>query len=183
MDGICLAAGVGRFLPIPGVNTVAGSVSALCGFRGTYKAFAGAGAGSGAGTGSGTGTGGSHTTLLPTQGSTSRTCPNTLFSSRNNAGSGAQTGQSGGQVGSQPGRVINPPRSATSFSKETHSHKGEYRTNGKSGKDKEYYNWDYIHNDIEVYNHKGKHLGSKDPVTGEMYKPADPRKTVPKSML
>jgi Cytotoxic len=32
------------------------------------------------------------------------------------------------------------------------------------------YEWDHTHNDIEVYDSKGRHLGSKDPLTSEMYK-------------
>ncbi|MEM5329395.1 hemagglutinin repeat-containing protein [Paraburkholderia sp. JHI2823] len=36
------------------------------------------------------------------------------------------------------------------------------------------YEWDYTHNDIEVYDKRGRHLGSADPVTGELYKPAVP---------
>ncbi len=46
-----------------------------------------------------------------------------------------------------------------------------YRTSG-SGKNTRYYDWDYTHNDIEVYDKYGRHLGSMDPVTGEMYKEA-----------
>jgi hypothetical protein len=45
------------------------------------------------------------------------------------------------------------------------------KTSG-SGSQKRYYEWDYTHNDIEVYDKNGKHLGSMDPTTGEMYKPA-----------
>ncbi|GFM38040.1 colicin E3/pyocin S6 family cytotoxin [Desulfovibrio psychrotolerans] len=30
--------------------------------------------------------------------------------------------------------------------------------------------WDYTHGDIEVYNSRGAHLGSMDPVSGKMYK-------------
>nr|WP_261521503.1 hemagglutinin repeat-containing protein [Burkholderia multivorans] len=37
-----------------------------------------------------------------------------------------------------------------------------------------FYEWDYTHNDIEVYDKRGRHLGSADPVTGELYKPAVP---------
>ena len=33
-------------------------------------------------------------------------------------------------------------------------------------------------NDIEVYDKNGKHLGSMDPTTGEMYKPAVPGRTI-----
>jgi hypothetical protein len=31
--------------------------------------------------------------------------------------------------------------------------------------------WDHTHNDIEVFDKRGRHLGSMDPTTGEMYKP------------
>ena len=48
--------------------------------------------------------------------------------------------------------------------------RGRDRKTSGTGKKQRYYEWDYIHNDIEVYNSKGKHLGSMDPVTGEMYK-------------
>ena len=34
------------------------------------------------------------------------------------------------------------------------------------------YFWAFTHGDIEVYNSRGKHLGSMDPNSGEMYKPA-----------
>ncbi|MDX8045706.1 SAR2788 family putative toxin [Gracilibacillus sp. S3-1-1] len=47
--------------------------------------------------------------------------------------------------------------------------RGKTKTDG-SGKKKRYYEWDNTHNDIEVYDNKGKHLGSMDPLTGEMYK-------------
>ena len=46
------------------------------------------------------------------------------------------------------------------------------------GASQRYYEWDYLHNDIEVYNNRGVHLGSMDPVTGEMYKPAVPGRTI-----
>lgn len=51
------------------------------------------------------------------------------------------------------------------------------KTSGK-GKNKKYYEWDYIHNDIEVYDRKGHHLGSMDPTMGEIYKPAVPGRTI-----
>ena len=51
------------------------------------------------------------------------------------------------------------------------------KTSGK-GKKKKYYEWDHTHNDIEVYNSRGEHLGSMDPTTGEMYKPAVPGRTI-----
>ena len=49
--------------------------------------------------------------------------------------------------------------------------KGKVRSNGLNGKKREYSTWDYTHNDIEVYNSRGVHLGSRDPISGEMYKP------------
>ena len=43
------------------------------------------------------------------------------------------------------------------------------KTSGK-GKKKQYYEWDYTHNDIEYYDSNKLHLGSLDPCTGEHYK-------------
>lgn len=51
-------------------------------------------------------------------------------------------------------------------------YKGKVRSNGLDGKKREYYTWDYTHNDIEVFNSRGVHMGSLDPTTGELYKPA-----------
>ncbi len=34
------------------------------------------------------------------------------------------------------------------------------------------YIWDHTHNDVEVFNAHGRHLGSARPLTGETYKPA-----------
>jgi Cytotoxic len=34
------------------------------------------------------------------------------------------------------------------------------------------YTWDSLHGEIEVFNNRGKHLGSMDPSTGIMTKPA-----------
>ena len=46
--------------------------------------------------------------------------------------------------------------------------KGKTRTNGETGSDKRYYQWDRTHNNIEVYDSNRKHLGAMDPKTGEM---------------
>ncbi|VAW42555.1 YD repeat protein, partial [hydrothermal vent metagenome] len=51
------------------------------------------------------------------------------------------------------------------------------KTSG-SGKNKQYYDWDFRHNDIEVYDQRGKHLGSMNPETGEIYKPAVVGRTI-----
>jgi len=48
--------------------------------------------------------------------------------------------------------------------------RGQTRSNGKRSRKREYYEWDHTHGDIEVYDHRGKHKGSMDPVTGQMTK-------------
>jgi hypothetical protein len=50
--------------------------------------------------------------------------------------------------------------------------RGATKTNGLSGSDRQFYQWDYTHNDIEVYNSQGRHLGSMDPSSGEIIEPA-----------
>jgi hypothetical protein len=56
--------------------------------------------------------------------------------------------------------------------------KGKTKTNGLSGKGKRYFEWDHTHGDIEVYDARGKHLGSMDPTTGNMTKPAVPGRRI-----
>ncbi|WP_321385096.1 colicin E3/pyocin S6 family cytotoxin [uncultured Enterococcus sp.] len=56
--------------------------------------------------------------------------------------------------------------------------KGKDRKFSGKGNKKKYYEWDFTHNDIEVYDKTGRHLGSMDPVTGEMYKPPVPGRTI-----
>jgi|GEM_PF-6962241 AAA ATPase containing von Willebrand factor type A (vWA) domain len=56
--------------------------------------------------------------------------------------------------------------------------KGSDRKTSGQGKSKQYYEWDHTHNDIEVYDKNGNHLGSMDPTTGEMYKPAVPGRRI-----
>lgn len=46
------------------------------------------------------------------------------------------------------------------------------------GKDAEYLEWDYLHNEIEAYGHNKKHTGAIDPSTWEFYKPADPIRSI-----
>lgn len=55
--------------------------------------------------------------------------------------------------------------------------RGKYKYNGKSGKERKIYDWDYTHGDIEVYDHRGDHEGSIDPVSGKLTKPAVPGRT------
>lgn len=46
------------------------------------------------------------------------------------------------------------------------------------GRSRRYYEWDHTHGDIEVYNRRGEHLGSMDPLSGDMYKPPEPGRTI-----
>ena len=52
---------------------------------------------------------------------------------------------------------------------------GKY-TNGLKGKNYRYYDWDYSHSEIEVYNKSGRHLGAIDGVTGEWTSKPDLKK-------
>lgn len=49
--------------------------------------------------------------------------------------------------------------------------RGGLRTSG-SGKTLRYYSWDNLHNEIEVFDRIGRHLGAMDPITGQMIKAA-----------
>lgn len=55
---------------------------------------------------------------------------------------------------------------------------GNGRKTSGQGSDRRYYEWDYTHGDIEVYDRRGRHLGSMNPSTGEMYKPPVPGRKV-----
>jgi RHS repeat-associated protein len=56
--------------------------------------------------------------------------------------------------------------------------KGKTKTNGLTGKDRRFFEWDYTHNDIEVYDRRGRHLGTMDPLTGELIKDAVAGRTI-----
>ncbi|MBP6519869.1 MAG: hypothetical protein KA308_13485 [Shewanella sp.] len=62
--------------------------------------------------------------------------------------------------------------------KNLHSHRSKTKTNGLTGKNRRYYEWDHTHNDIEVYDSKGRHMGSMDPKSGKMYKNAVQGRTI-----
>jgi hypothetical protein len=57
-------------------------------------------------------------------------------------------------------------------------YRGQTRTNGAGGGGRQYYEWDFTHGDIEVYDGRGNHLGSMDPVSGEMTKPPVAGRTI-----
>ena len=69
-------------------------------------------------------------------------------------------------------RSQNPSKNESKVWSSLDNVRGKSRKTSGHGKNKRYYEWDYTHNDIEVYDKDGFHLGSMDPVTGEMYKPA-----------
>jgi len=48
------------------------------------------------------------------------------------------------------------------------------------GRSKQSYQWDHTHNDIEVYDRNGNHMGSMNPETGKMYKPKVVGRTINK---
>jgi RHS repeat-associated protein len=52
------------------------------------------------------------------------------------------------------------------------------KTNGLSGSARRFFQWDYTHGDVEVYNGQGQHLGSADPESGIMTKPAVPGRSL-----
>ncbi len=49
--------------------------------------------------------------------------------------------------------------------------KGQDRKMSGEGRKRRYYEWDHLHNEIEVYNFKGEHIGAMDPISGDIYKP------------
>ena len=49
------------------------------------------------------------------------------------------------------------------------NYKGKVKRNAKGT---QYYQWDYTHGDIEVYNNRGEHLGCIDALTGNKTKNA-----------
>ncbi len=54
-----------------------------------------------------------------------------------------------------------------------------YRDNVKRNeKGDRFYQWDYTHGDIEMYNARGEHLGCIDGKTGEQTKPAVKGRTI-----
>lgn len=66
-------------------------------------------------------------------------------------------------------RVKNPSKSDSQVWQKLQNFKNGLKRSGV-GKDTRYYDWDALHSDIEVYDRLGRHLGSMDPTTGQMYK-------------
>jgi filamentous hemagglutinin len=74
-------------------------------------------------------------------------------------------------------RVTNPTKGESPIWKGL-DNAGNGRKKSGSGSKTRYYEWDHTHNDIEVYDNKGRHLGSADPSTGELYKPRVPGRKI-----
>ncbi|MDO4477356.1 MAG: colicin E3/pyocin S6 family cytotoxin [Clostridia bacterium] len=87
-----------------------------------------------------------------------------------NNGKGSQYGFNVTEEGNV--RKFNIKKQESSIWKNFENVKGKDRKCSGFGKNKNYYEWDYTHNDIEVYDCRGRHLGSLNPITGELYKPA-----------
>ncbi|MCL2860029.1 MAG: colicin E3/pyocin S6 family cytotoxin [Oscillospiraceae bacterium] len=67
-------------------------------------------------------------------------------------------------------RIYNVSKSESKIWKSFNNVKNSVLKTTGTGKNKRYYKWDYTHNDIEVFDHLGNHVGSMDPVTGTIYK-------------
>ena len=66
-------------------------------------------------------------------------------------------------------RTSNPSKSESPVWRELDNYIKGTKTSG-TGNDQRHYQWDYLHNEIEVYDKRGNHLGAMDPITGEFYK-------------
>lgn len=64
----------------------------------------------------------------------------------------------------------NPSKANSKIWSNLKAYKGSVKKSGV-GRKTRYYEWDFTHNDIEVYDFNRRHLGSMDPTTGELYKP------------
>jgi hypothetical protein len=52
------------------------------------------------------------------------------------------------------------------------------RSDGGLKMEKRLYTWDYTHGEIEVFNKRGRHLGSLDATSGELIKGPVPGRTI-----
>ncbi len=82
----------------------------------------------------------------------------------------------GGVVGKAVKRVATIAKSQSKVWNKLKSFRGKTKTNGLTGKKKRYYEWDHRHNEIEIYDARGKHLGAIDPISGKLIKSPDKKK-------
>jgi hypothetical protein len=71
----------------------------------------------------------------------------------------------------KPARVTNVSKADSRIWKTLESAKNGLKKSGYGNK-LQYYSWDHLHNEIEVFDKLGKHLGVIDPTTGEWIKAA-----------
>jgi RHS repeat-associated protein len=76
------------------------------------------------------------------------------------------------------GQASSGQTSSKDFWKKLKPFRGKTKTNGLQGKAKRFFEWDHTHGDVEVYDSRGQHLGSANPDTGEMTKPAVPGRRI-----
>ncbi|UJR11651.1 hypothetical protein I4U23_015832 [Adineta vaga] len=69
---------------------------------------------------------------------------------------------------SNPSKGVPVPGQSPIWTELKH-YRGQIKSNDKVDK---FYEWDYTHGDIEVYNKRGEHLGTMDGNTGDMTKKA-----------
>ena len=74
-------------------------------------------------------------------------------------------------------QVENPSKQKSPIWNDLENSGGGRKSSG-SGSRRCYYEWDHTHDDIEVYDRNGRHLGSMNPTTGELYKPPVPGKRI-----
>jgi hypothetical protein len=95
-----------------------------------------------------------------------------LLEIRDRSGAAAATGNmpDPDSDGEGDDRKVNCAKAESPVWKELRPYKGRFRIDAKGDR---VYEWDHLHNDIEVYDKSTKnHLGSIDPKTGEIYKAA-----------
>ena len=66
----------------------------------------------------------------------------------------------------EEGRKINPAKAASKIWKAFKPYRGKIKTNGLQGKDRRYYEWDYLRKEIEMYDRYGDPIYAIDPDTG-----------------
>jgi RHS repeat-associated protein len=57
-------------------------------------------------------------------------------------------------------------------------YRGKTKTAMFQGKEKRFYEWDYTHCNVEVYDRRGKHIGVADPISGTMIGAAVPGRRI-----
>ena len=74
-------------------------------------------------------------------------------------------------------RIVNVPKSNSKIWKGLDNYKNGIKKSG-TGSNTTYYTWDNLHNEIEMFNKQGKHIGVMDPVSGEVIKEAVKGRTI-----